>query len=109
MKLKWKLKLLAIGLGALFLSWTAGYAHAGAIRYAGKQVTKGTVAAVQTTANAAGSAAGTAAGGAASVGRSAGGAIQTGASTVAKGAKATPGVVAKGGKALGKKIWKAVW
>ncbi len=109
MKLKWKLRLLAIGLGTLFLSWTAAYAHGGALRYAGKQITKGTVVAAQTTANAAGSAAGTAAGGAASVGRSAGGAIQTGASAVAKGAEGTPSLAAKGGKALGKKIWKAVW
>ena len=105
--MKWKL--VAIGLSALVLSWTAGYAHAGAVRYAGKQITKGTVAVAQTTANAAGSAVGTAGNGAATVGKTTGGALQTGASAVAKGAKATPGLAAKGGKALGKKIWKTIW
>ena len=44
-----RLKILAMIVGGLVLSWAAQDAHAGAIRYTGKQIGKGTVAVAQTT------------------------------------------------------------
>ena len=105
-------KIFVILLSALALSWATPDAHAGAIRYAGKQIGNGSASVVQTTADAAG----TAAGGVQTVGTATGSAVKTGAVdvkngalAVGKGAAATPGLAARGAKAAAKRIWKAIW
>ena len=98
-------KILAAFLGALILSWAPQDAQAGAIRYAGKQIGRGTVAVAQTTADAA-QATGS---GVAMAGKATGGVVKTGAAAVGNGTKATPGLVARGTKAVGKGIAKAIW
>ena len=100
-----RLRILAVLFGALVLSWAVQDAQAGAIRYAGKQIGKGTVAVAHTTANVAGAAGS----GVATVGKATGGAAKTGVVAVGSGAKATPGLVARGTKAVGKGIAKAIW
>ena len=100
-----RFRILAVFLGALILSWAAQDAQAGAIRYAGKQIGKGTVVVAQTTADAA-QATGS---GVATAGKATGGVVKTGAVAVGSGAKATPGLVVRGTKALGKGIAKAIW
>lgn len=96
-------------LGALFtalaLAWMAQPAQAGAIRYAGKQLGKGTA----TVASAAVDGGQAAAGGLASVGKTTGGAAVAGVAAVGKGAAKTPGLAARGAKsglkALGKVLY----
>lgn len=100
-----RLKILAMIFGALVLSWAAQDAQAGAIRYTGKQIGKGTVAVAQTTADAA-QAAGS---GVASAGKATGGVVKTGAVGIGKGAKATPGLAVRGTKAVAKGLAKAIW
>ncbi len=100
-----RFRILAVFLGALILPWAAQDAQAGALRYAGKQIGKGSVAVAQTTANAA-QATGS---GVATAGKATGGAVKTSAVAVGSGAKATPGLVARGTKAVGKGIAKAIW
>jgi hypothetical protein len=100
-----RLKLFPILMVAATLLWVARDAHAGAIRYTGKQIGKGTVAVAQTTSDAAQAAGG----GAATVGKATGGALKTGAVAVGKGAKATPGLVARGSSVVAKGLAKAVW
>jgi hypothetical protein len=95
---KLRLRILVMFLTALALSWAAQDAQAGAIRYAGKKLAKGTT-----------TVASTAAGGVASAGKATGGVVVTGAGGLAKGAKATPGVLARGTKAAAKGIAKAIW
>ena len=98
-------RILAALFGALVLSWAAQDAQAGAIRYAGKQIAKGSVVVAQTTADAA-QATGS---GVATVGKATGGAAKTGVMAVGSGAKATPSLVGRGAKAVGKGIAKAIW
>ena len=100
-----RFRIFAILLTVLVFSWAAQYAQAGVIRFAGKQLGKGSVA----VANATVSGGQAAAGGVATAGRTTGGAIKAGAVAVADGAKATPGLVARGSKAAGKGIVKAIW
>jgi hypothetical protein len=100
-----RFRILAVFLGALILFWAAQDAQAGAIRYAGKQIGKGTVVVAQTTADAAQ----TAGSGVATAGKATGGVVKTGAVAVGSGAKAAPGLVARGAKGLGKGIAKAIW
>lgn len=100
-----RVKILAILLSALALSWAAGYAQAGAIRSAGKELGNGSVTVAHATVDAAQAAAG----GAAAVGKTTGGALGSGVATVGKGAAAVPGAAARGTKAAAKGIWKAVW
>jgi hypothetical protein len=107
-----RLRVLALLLAAVGFFWLAQDAHAGAIRYAGKQIGKGTVAVAQTTSDAAQSAGG----GVATAGKATGGALKTGTVAVGKGAKATPGLltqgtasVAKGAASVAKGLAKAIW
>jgi hypothetical protein len=107
-----RLRMLAILLAAVGFFWLAQDAHAGAIRYAGKHIGKGTVAVAQTTSDAAQSAGG----GVATAGKATGGALKTGTVAVGKGAKATPGLltqgtasVAKGAASVAKGLAKAIW
>jgi len=85
-------------LTALALFWGTQDAQAGAIRYAGKKLAKGTTTVASTTA-----------GGVASAGKAAGGVVATGAGGFAKSVKATPGVLARGTKAAAKGMAKAIW
>jgi len=107
-----KLRMLAILLATVGFFWVAQDAHAGAIRYAGKQLGKGTVAVAQTTSDAAESAGGSVA----TAGKATGGALKTGTVAVGKGAKATPGLVAQGTTSIAKAtasvakgLAKAIW
>jgi hypothetical protein len=93
-----RLRFLVMFLIALALSWGTQDAQAGAIRFAGKKLAKGTTTVASTTA-----------GGVASAGKATGGAVATGAGGFAKGVKATPGVLARGTKAAAKGIAKAIW
>jgi hypothetical protein len=107
-----KLRMLAILLATAGFFWLAQDAHAGAIRYAGKQIGKASITIAQTTSDAAGSAGASVA----TAGRATGGVLKTGAVAVGKGAEATPGLVAHGAtsvargatsaaKGLAKTIW----
>jgi hypothetical protein len=103
------LSVLAVAAGLAL--WTPG-AQAGAVRYAGKQITKGTAA----VASAAASGGSAVAGGVVSAGQSTKGAVATaadavgdGAVAVAKGATATPGLVAHGTSKAARAVWHKVW
>lgn len=107
-----RLRVLVILLATVAFFWVAQDARAGAIRYAGKQIGKGTVAVAQTTSDAAQAAGG----GVATAGKATGGALKTGAVAVGKGAKATPGVIAQGTASVAKgtasaaqRLAKAIW
>jgi hypothetical protein len=100
---------LAVALAFTALSLPA---KAGAIRYVGGQVAKGSSAAV----SAAASGGSTVAGGVATAGKSTGNILAKGADATADGAAAvgkavvaTPGAVAHGTKAAAKSVWKAIW
>jgi hypothetical protein len=77
------------------------YAQAGAIRYAGKQIGKGSVMASQTAADAAG--------GVATAGKATGGAVKTGVVAAGKVAAAAPRLAVRGTKAAGKALARAIW
>ncbi|MBZ5516864.1 MAG: hypothetical protein LAN62_18840 [Acidobacteriia bacterium] len=100
-----KLRIFAIVVAAGACLWAAQDAHAGAIRYTGEQIGKGTVAIAQTTSDAAQAAGG----GVASAGKATGGALKTGVVAVGKGAKETPGLVARGASSAVKGLAKAIW
>jgi len=100
-----RLRIVVILLSTLALSWVAQDAQAGAIRYTGKKIGKGSVIVAHTTADAAQ----TTVGGAATVGKATGGVIKTGAIAVGKGAAAAPGMAVRGTKAVAKGIAKAIW
>jgi len=85
-------------LAALAICWAAQDAHAGAIRFAGKKLAKGTTTVASATA-----------GGVATAGKATGGVVATGAGGFAKGAKATPRLLARGTKAAAKGVAKAIW
>jgi len=93
-----RLRILVMFLTALAFFWAAEDGQAGAIRFAGKKLAKGTTTVASATA-----------GGVASAGKATGGVVATGAGGLAKGAKATPGVMARGTKAAAKGIAKAIW
>jgi hypothetical protein len=107
-----RLRLLAVLAVALATAAMTPQAQAGAIRYAGKQVAKGTTA----VASAAASGGSTVAGGVETAGKSTGNfvvkgadATADGATAVGKGVISAPGVVAHGTKAASKAVWKAIW
>jgi hypothetical protein len=87
------------------LAWPVQFAQAGAIRYAGKQLHKGSIAAVQMTSDAAG----TAAGGVEDASKTAGAVVKDGAVTLGKGLVSAPGAAVRGTKAAASKAWNAVW
>jgi hypothetical protein len=107
-----KLRLFIILVATAGFFWLAQNARAGAIRYAGKQIGKGTVVVAQTTSDAAQAAGGSVA----TAGKATGGALKTGTVAVGKGAKATPGLVAQGTASIArgtasvaKSLAKAIW
>jgi hypothetical protein len=89
----------------IVLMWSVQYTRAGAIRYARKQVQKGSIAAVQKTSDAAG----TATGAFGDAGKAARAALKDGTAALRKDAAAAPGRAVRGTKAATSKIWKAVW
>jgi len=93
--------LLVVGL----FSGAASEAQAGAIRFAGKKIARGTAAVAGVTADGAQAAGG----GMAVAGKASGGALKAGAVGVGKGVAATPGLTARGAKALGKGVSKVIW
>jgi hypothetical protein len=88
----------------LGLSALAIQAHAGVIRSAGKEFSKGS-ARVTSAAATGGHAA---ASGAAAAGEATGGALKNGAAEFAKGAKATPKKAARGTEVAAKKVWRVI-
>ncbi|HUY15818.1 MAG TPA: hypothetical protein VMX16_19640 [Terriglobia bacterium] len=117
-------------LSTVMLAFMVQVAQAGVIRYAGKELYKGSVKAGQAAeaggADVAGGAAAVgeatkdgaqaAAGDASKAGSAAGGAIKSGLDTtkdgavdVGKGAAQAPGLVAHGTAAAAKSLWRAIW
>jgi hypothetical protein len=91
-------RIFAVLLAAIAIAFLSRDAKAGAIRYAGEKIGTGSAAVVHATVD-----------GVATAGKATGGAFATGGVAFAKGVKATPGVVARGAKATGKGLLKAIW
>jgi len=87
------------------LAWSVQCARAGAIRTAGEEIGKGSVAMAQTTADAAG----TAAGDVEDAGRTTGAVLKDGAATLGKGLVSAPSAAVHATKAAAGKVWNAVW
>ena len=100
-----RLRIVSVLAAMIALAWSVQAAQAGAIRYAGKQVQKGSIAAVEKTSDAAGMAAG----GVEDAGRAAGAALKGGTVALREDATAAPGRAVRGTKAAASKVWKAVW
>lgn len=100
-----RLKTFAMFVGLVAFLSAAQDARAGAIRYTGQQIRRGTVAVAQTTSDAAQAAGGSVA----TAGKATGSTAKNGAVAVGKGAKATPGLVARGTSAAAKGLAKAIW
>ncbi len=90
---------------AIALMWFVQMAQAGAIRYAGEQVGKGSAAVAQMTADAAG----TAAADVQDAGKASGSALKTGATAAGKGVASAPATAVHGTRAAASKVWQAVW
>jgi hypothetical protein len=100
-----RLRMVSVAAAIVALGWSVQCARAGAIRFAGEEVSKGSVAVAQVTADAAGAAAE----GIGDAGKATGPVLKDGAVAVEKGAVSAPGVAARGTKAAASKVWKAVW
>ena len=87
------------------LACSAQFARAGAIRYAGKELHKGSIAAVEKTSDATG----TATGGVEDAGKTAATSLKNGTVALRKGAAGSPGMAVRETKAAASKVWKAVW
>jgi len=100
-----RLKVIAV-LGAITaLAWFVQSAHAGAIRFAGKELHKGSIAAVQKTSDAGG----TAVGNVENAGRATRTALKNGKGVVKNDVVSAPGAAVRGTKTAASRIWKAVW
>jgi hypothetical protein len=100
-----RLRVVSVLAAIIALAWSVQFAQAGAIRYAGKQVQKGSIAVAQKTSDAAG----TATGGVEDAGKATGTVLKDGAATFGKDAASAPGVAVRGTKAAASKVWEAVW
>jgi hypothetical protein len=107
-----KIRLLTVLACALALAAMTPPAQAGAVRYVGAKIAKGT----SSVTSAAASGGATVAGGVESAGKTSGNVLVKGADATAdgvvavgKGAKAAPAAVAHGTVAASKAVWKAVW
>ena len=80
-------------------------ARAGAIRFAAKQLHKGSITAIQKTSDAKG----TAVGSVEDAGRTAHTALKSGTSVARADVASAPGAAIRGTKTAAGKIWKAVW
>ncbi len=93
-------------LGAIIaLAWSVQSAHAGAIRYASKQLHKGSIVAVQKTSDASG----TAAASVEDAGRATRAALKNETGEVRTDVVSAPGAAVRGTKAAASRIWKALW
>ncbi|HXX22926.1 MAG TPA: hypothetical protein VEO19_07240 [Terriglobia bacterium] len=100
-----RLRIVSVFSAMIALAWSVQFAQAGAIRYAGKQIHKGSVAAIQKTSDAAG----TAAGSVEDAGKATGTALKGGAATLRKSTVSAPGNAVRGTKAAASKIMNAIW
>ena len=100
-----RLKVVSVLAAIIAVAWAAQFAQAGAIRYAGRELHKGSIAAVQKTSDATG----TVAGGVGDVGKATRAALKNGRVTLGKDAASGPGMAVRGTKAAASKVWKAVW
>jgi hypothetical protein len=87
------------------LTWCVQFAQAGAIRYAGKALHKGSIAALQKTSDAAGAATG----GVENAGKTARATLKNARVALQKDAASTPGMAVQATKGAASKIWNAVW
>ena len=100
-----RFKVIAV-LGTLVgLTGSPPSAHAGAIRFAGKQLHKGSIAAVQKTSDAKG----TAMADAEDAGRAARAALKNRTQAMRKNTASAPGAAVKETKSAASKIWTALW
>jgi len=99
------LRVVSVLAAMIALAWFAPLAQAGAIRYAGKELEKGSVAAVQKTSDATGAAAGSVE----DAGKATGTALKEGAVSFGKGVVSAPSAAVRGTKSAASKIWNAVW
>ena len=100
-----RLRIVSIFAAIIALPALVQSAHAGAIRYAGKELHKGSVAAVQKTSDATG----TAVGSVEDAGKATGAALKNGTGVARKDVGSAPGAAVRGTKTAAAKIWKAVW
>lgn len=100
-----RLRIVSVLATLICLTWSVQCARAGVIRTAGEEIGKGSVAAAQMTADAAG----TAAGSVEDAGKATGAALKDGAANFGKGVVSAPGAAVRGTKAAAGKVWKAVW
>jgi hypothetical protein len=98
-------KVIAILGASIALAWSVQSAHAGAIRYASKQLHKGSIAAVQKTSDAKG----TAVANVEDAGRATRAALKNATGVVRTDVVSAPGAAVRGTKAAASRIWKAVW
>ena len=100
-----RLRIVSVLAAMIALAWFVPLAQAGALRYAAKQIQKGSVAAVQKTSDATG----TAAGSVDDAGKATGAALKDGAATFGEDVVSAPGAAVRGTKSAASKIWNAVW
>ena len=100
-----RLKVVSVLAAIVAVAWSVQFAQAGAIRYAGKELQKGSIAAVQKTS----AATATAAGGVQDAGKATGNALKDGTVSLGKGAVSAPAVVVRQTKAAVSRVWSAVW
>jgi len=100
-----RLRIVSFFPAMIALAWSVQFVQAGAIRYAGKQLNKGSIAAIQKTSDATGAAAGSVE----DASKATGTALRGGAATLRKGVVSAPGNTIRGTKAAASKIWNAVW
>ena len=100
-----RFKVVAVLAALAALSWCAPFAQAGAIRYAGRHLHKGSIAAVQKTSDATE----TAKGSVEDAGKATRAMLKDGTTTFRKDAAAAPGAAVRQTKAAAGKFWAAMW
>jgi len=100
-----RLKVVSVLAALAALAWCAPFAQAGAIRYAGRQLHKGSMTAVQKTSDATEIAKGSME----DAGKATGAALKDGTSTLKKDATAAPSATVRQTKSAARKLWSAIW
>jgi len=100
-----RLKVVSVLAALAALGSLAPFAQGGAIRYAGRQLHKGSIAAVQKTSDATG----TAKGSVEDAGKATRAALKDGTATFKQDAAAAPGTAVRQTKAAAGKLWAAIW
>ena len=98
-------KVVSVLAAMIALAWSAQFAHAGAIRYAGRELHKGSITAVQKTSDATGTAKGTVE----DAGKATGAALKDGTVTVKRDAASASAAAVRETKAAVSKFRNAVW